>query len=616
MLHWKRFGLAGFIALSLGAAALPAHQAVMDPKARLALNLDGKWNAIVDPYDVGYYNYRLQPYDESADPSSGFFNDRAPASKSDLVEYSFDRSPTLTVPKDWNSQDSKLFYYEGAVWYRRKFDFAPPAGARVFLHIGAANYESQVYLNAKKLGAHVGGFTPYDVEVTGALQTGGNSLVIRVDNRRHAEAVPTVNTDWWNYGGLTRDVYLYTTPATVLSRYTVRLKPGDSSQIEVAVELSGPQLRQSLAVAIPELQLSASAATDAQGRATLLLRVPTGLIRWSPEHPKCYVVTIQSDSDRVAEKIGFRTIEVRGSDILLNGEPIFLRGVCIHEENPIRGGRAYSREDAQLLLGWAKQLNCNFARLAHYPHNEHMAEVADEMGILLWEEIPVYWTIAWDNPATLRNARDQLNDLIVRDHNRASVIVWSVANETPVTDARTRFLRQLIEDARALDGTRLVSAAMEVRKAADDPHHRIVDDPLGAYTDLLSFNEYIGWYDGTHETIPLTKWTIGYHKPIVISEFGGDAAQGFHADNLTRFSEEYQAELYRKTIPMLRAMPDLRGMNPWILCDFRSPRRLLPNVEDGWNRKGLIGENGVRKAAFSVLADFYAQIRDQGYVLK
>jgi beta-glucuronidase len=189
-----------------------------------------------------------------------------PANKSELVEYSFDRSPSLTVPKDWNSQDAKLLLYEGAVWYRRIFDFTAKTGTRVFLHVGAANYESQVYLNGKKLGEHTGGFTPYDLEVTGAVKPSGNSLVIRVDNRRHREGVPTVNTDWWNYGGLTREVYLFTTPQTLLSRYTVRLQPGDPAKIEVLAELDGPQLRQDVAVEIPELHLTASASSDEQGR--------------------------------------------------------------------------------------------------------------------------------------------------------------------------------------------------------------------------------------------------------------------------------------------------------------------------------------------------------------
>jgi beta-glucuronidase len=234
-----------------------------------------------------------------------------------------------------------------------------------------------------------------------------------------------------------------------------------------------------------------------------------------------------------------------------------------------------------------------------------MARVADELGLMLWEEVPVYWTIQWENPQTLANAQAQLTELIVRDRNRASVIVWSVANETPVSEARTRFLKVLVDTARSLDSTRLVSAAMEVHVDPADTNHRIVDDPFGAYTDLLSFNQYIGWYDGLPDKLSQIRWTLGYPKPVIISEFGADALQGLHGDRLTRFSEEYQEDLYRQTLAMLQKMPQWRGTTPWILADFRSPRRPLPHVQDGWNRKGLIGENGTRKKAFYVLKDFY-----------
>ena len=210
--------------------------------------------------------------------------------------------------------------------------------------------------------------------------------------------------------------------------------------------------------------------------------------------------------------MGFRTIAASGTDILLNGSKTFLRGISIHEENPVRGGRAWSEDDAKLLLGRAKALHCNFVRLAHYPHNEHMARLADEMGILVWEEIPVYWTIQWTNTETLANAQKQLSDVISRDQNRASVVVWSVANETPVSEARTKFLKSLVDEARSLDGTRLVSAAMEVRTDPKDPFHKIVDDPFGEFTDLCSFNEYTGWYDGLPEKIDRLHWSIKYQQ--------------------------------------------------------------------------------------------------------
>ena len=580
---------------------------IQNAEARPGLTLAGKWHVIVDPYENGYYDYRREPFDAVTPARGGYFLDRKPADRSELIEYDFDSSPTLRVPGDWNSQDDHLLYYEGSVWYRRKFDYTPSAsGQRVFVHFGAANYQADVYLNGRKLGRHVGGFTPFEFEITGAVKPADNSLVVKVDNTRHADAVPTVNTDWWNYGGLTRDVSIVETPAAFIRDYQVQLEKGSTRRIAARVQLDGVSAPTRVTLSVAKVTVTTM--TDAMGVARFAVDAP-GLALWSPENPTLYAVSIVAGNDRVEDRVGFRYIAVKGTDILLNGRPIFLRGISLHEENPLRGGRAFSVEDARLLLGWAKELGCNFVRLAHYPHNEHMARVADEMGLMLWEEVPVYWTIQWENPQTLANAKSQLTELITRDRNRASVVVWSVANETPVSEPRTRFLKELVDTARALDDTRLVSAAMEVHADPANPNHRIVDDPFGAYTDLLSFNEYVGWYDGLPDKLASITWSFGYQKPVVISEFGADALQGLHGDRLTRFSEEYQEDLYRKTLAMLEKIPQWRGTTPWILTDFRSPRRPLPNVQDGWNRKGLIGENGVKKKAFFVLRDFYESKR-------
>ncbi len=596
----------------LSAGAVRADTALLNVYARPGLNLDGKWSVIVDPYLNGYYNYRLEPFDASPNPTGGYFLDRKPRDKTDLVEYDFDQSPTLDVPGDWNSQDQKLFYYEGTVWYRRKFDWHPSApGHRLFLYFGAANYEADVYLNGRKLGHHLGGFTPFEFEVTGRVNPTANSLVVRVDNRRRPEGVPTINTDWWNYGGLTRDVLLVETPATFIRDYHVQFPKGGRDRIEATVRLDGPPAAagaspasRRVTISIPEAGLVATAEAGADGVAHVEFPAPR-LALWSPVHPKLYTVELAAGDDHISDRIGFRTIETRGADILLNGRSVFLRGVSLHEEDPLRGGRVTTEAEARMLLGWARELGCNFVRLAHYPHNEYMARVADELGLMLWEEVPVYWTIHWEDPGTLANAQAQLADLVVRDRNRASVIVWSVANETPVSEPRTRFLKSLVDLARSLDSGRLVSAAMEVETDPADDNHKIVGDPFGAYTDLLSFNEYVGWYVGLPDKLPKIRWTLKYDKPVVISEFGADALQGFHADKLTRFSEEYQDDVYRQTLTMLQRIPQWRGATPWILCDFRSPRRPLPHIQDGWNRKGLIGENGVKKMAFFTLKEFY-----------
>jgi len=311
----------------------------------------------------------------------------------------------------------------------------------------------------------------------------------------------------------------------------------------------------------------------------------------------------------VEDSIGFRTIEVRGGEILLNGRPIFLRGVCIHEEAPLRSGRAYSREDAETLLGWAKELGANFVRLAHYPHNELMVREADRMGLLVWSEIPVYWGINFESPVAFAAAENQLDEMIARDHNRASVIIWSVANETPNNPARLTFLKKLVERARALDPTRLMTAAMLHHYAGETT--QMIDDPLAEVLDVIGCNEYIGWYDGLPTKADTMEWKTIYQKPVVMSEFGAEAVYGLHGDDLTRWTEEYQESFYRHQLGMLKRIPFLRGTSPWILMDFRSPRRLLPGVQDYYNRKGLVSNRGERKKAFYVMQEFYRELQQR-----
>jgi len=567
--------------------------------SRPGLSLDGDWHVIVDPYENGFYDYRQQPR------SRGYFKNDKPKSPSDLVEYDFDRSPTLRVPGDWNTQRPELLYYEGTVWYERSFDYPKPA-ARTFLRFGAAAQRATVWLNGDLLGEHEGGFTPFAFEVTGRLRRRGNFVVVKVDNTRRREAIPTVNTDWWNYGGLTREVRLVEMPAVFVRDALVHLDRANPREVAGWIELDGARAATPVTVEIPEAHARVTVTTDAAGRAAF--RLPAAAIaRWSPGSPKLYDVEIRAGADRVREAMGFRTIEARGRELLLNGKPIFLRGISAHEEAPAhgdRGGRATSRADDEALLGLARELGCNFVRLAHYPHNDEMTRAADRLGLLVWSEIPVYWTIAWDNPATLADARRQLAESIARDRNRASVILWSVANETPVTDARTRFLRTLVEDAHAQDGTRLVTAALEHHYV--DARTVLIDDPLGAALDVVGCNEYVGWYDGLPDKCDGLVWKSAFDKPLVISEFGGDARAGLHGDALARFSEEYQADLYRHQLAMLQRIPGLVGMSPWILVDFRSPRRPLPGIQDGWNRKGLVGSDGAKKQAFFVLQKAYA----------
>ena len=587
------------VLLPFCAAAAPA---IHNIAGRNAQSLDGTWKAIVDPYENGYYNYRMQPMA----PGSTFFADlHFFADQTRLIEYDFDVAGNLQVPGDWNTQREKLYYYEGTIWYRRLFDAAPKPGYRYFIHFDGANYETIAGLNGRILGKHVGGFTAFDFEVTDQLKAGQNSLIVKVDNKRHVDGVPTINTDWWNYGGITRSVHFVEVPATFIRDYTVRLST-DGGSVEGWVQLDGSELVQTVRVEIPELKVSASVRTGGDGRASFIVPLPrkSGIRLWCPEDPKLYDVKVSSDTDSVTDRIGLRTVTTQGSKILLNGKEIFLRGISIHDERPgAAAGRAVSAAPARPTLGWAKEMGCNFVRLAHYPHNEQMVRMADEMGMLVWSEIPVYWTIAWDSAETYANAENQLCEMIGRDHNRAAVIIWSVANETPRSPQRLTFLTKLIDKTRSLDPTRLVSAAME--KDQTGPDQLTLVDELMYHTDLLSFNQYVGWYDGNVEKCDRVKWTFPVDKPVILSELGGGAKYGRHGSPNERFTEEYLVRLYEANIRMMKNIPGLAGCTPWILKDFRSPRRALDGIQDDFNRKGLLSEKGEKKDAFYTLQAWY-----------
>jgi len=579
-----------------------AQPLIQNVNAYESMSLNGEWNYIVDVQEEGYYDYRMNP------TRWGFFQNAKPQKPEDLIEYDFDKSPTMRIPGDWNTQDERLFFYEGTVWFKKSFQAVPMQDVRTLLYFGAVNYDCHVYVNSRHVGHHIGGFTPFNYDISDMLKEGENILIVKVDNKRHAEDVPTQIFDWWNYGGITRDVKLVKVTPVYLEDYSLQLQKADAKaknrDISFSAKLNKAEAGHTVTVSIPELKLKKTLTTDSSGTIhySLLTIHSAKLQLWSPESPKRYRVDISLDTSTISDSIGFRTIETRDKQILLNGQPIFLKGISIHNEKPNGGGRANTAEDARTLLGWAKQLGCNFVRLAHYPHHEEMVREAEKMGILVWSEIPVYWTIAWNNPKTYENAQNQLRDMIARDHNRANIIIWSIANETPHSPERDQFLGNLAQYARTLDNTRLISMAMEVTGASNYVNR--LNDNMNQYVDVVSFNQYIGWYRDVNDA-PKMRWEIPYNKPVIVSEFGGGAKYGYHGAKNQRWTEEFQENLYRENCAMLDKIEGLAGTTPWILKDFRSPRRVLPDVQDYYNRKGLFSDKGEKKKAFYVLKEWY-----------
>lgn len=644
----------------------PLAPALQNAGGRQSRLLNGAWEVIVDPMKVG----AISPFEGF--PPVAFEN--ATPWRDDLVlqEWAFDPGVTLRVPGDWNTQSERLFFYEGDVWYAHKLTLAPVVEKRQLLVFEAVANLAEIWVNGLPAGRHEGGFTPFTLDVTTLVKAGDNVITVRVNNELTPQTVPTRFTDWHNYGGITRAVRLIEVPQIHIRSWCVRLTNLVRRDVQIDVVLAGGGAGIGVRVTLGKSDQTVSGQTDQTGTARLTLRTRLGL--WSPDSPELHEIVIEAGDDTVRDRIGLRTIEVSGAQVLLNGKPIFLKGISAHEESLARGGRSFGFDDARQTLALVKALNGNFIRLAHYPHDEATTRLADEMGILVWAELPVYWGIAWENPGTLHSAKAQAREMVERDRNRASVVLWSIANETPKTPARLAFLAELAQTIRSLDNTRPLTAALfgdprgfvgrlarvvaarrlqesdasqsekaqlsrflarvlnkpelindpaVISQQASMPLEIVVDDPLGDVIDVIGFNQYLGWYYeapvaralGIDEAVvrrlsldllPAITIRAKLAKPVMISEFGADAKSGVRGPKTQVFSEDFQAEYYRRQLTMIGKIPNLVGVSPWVLKDFRAPRRSLPRLQEFWNRKGLVDETGRRKLAFEVLATAYS----------
>ncbi|EKJ91161.1 Beta-glucuronidase [Bacteroides finegoldii] len=576
----------------LFAGNMVAQNLITNVYGRDIRSLNGKWNVIIDLYDQGR--------------GMKVYRNQSPKGATDFYEYSFKGGLRLNVPGDWNSQMPELKYYEGTVWYARHFDAKRLVDKRQFLYFGAVSYRCRVYLNGTEIGSHEGGFTPFQIEVTDLLNEGDNFIVVEVNNRRTKDAIPAMSFDWWNYGGVTRDVLLVTTPQTYLEDYFIQLDKESPDQMIAKVHLSDKKPGEKITIAIPELKTSIDMQTDAEGKAEGKFNVKK-LQRWSPENPKLYEVIISSAGDCVKEQIGFRNITVKGTDIYLNGKPTFMCSISFHEEIPQRMGRAFSEADAAMLLDEAKALGVNMIRLAHYPQNEYTVRLAEKMGFILWQEIPIWQGIDFTDNNTRKKAQRMLTEMIKRDQNRCAVGYWGIANETQPSKERNEFLTSLLETGKKLDTTRLYVAAFDLVRFNREKKCFVMEDSFTSQLDVVAVNKYMGWYHPWPIEPENAVWEVIPDKPLIISEFGGEALYGQSGDEnvASSWSEEYQVRLYRDNIRMFDNIPNLRGVSPWILFDFRSPFRFHPTNQDGWNRKGLISDQGMRKKAWYLMKDYY-----------
>ena len=617
--------------------------------SRQIQSLNGEWSYIVDPMNNGL-------------PESSFFGgfpkNKIQITGMELIEYNFETASKIQIPGAWNAIDERLFFYRGPVWLYKKFNYSPKKEALTHLYIEGSNFTTKIFLNGSIVGEFEGGYVPFNFNISKYLKEGENILLVQTDNTLNESSVPTQKTDWWPWGGIVGDVYVVETPKQFIQNAYLQLNPDDFSAVLFKLEMNKESSGHVIKLEIPELQFKAEYKTNSLGAISENIKINPQL--WSPLSPKLYEIKISSEAETISDKIGFRSIQTKGQKIYLNNSEIQFKGIAMHSEPIGIPGPAFSKEHFQKLLLTAKDLNINFIRAAHYPYTRHLAKVADQLGLMLWEEVPVYWNIDWDNSNTLNIAKNQITRLVQRDQNRASVVVWSVANETPLSSSRMKFLKALLAEIEINDSSRLSTAALlsgseeqfrslvlvlalqGAKSQWVSPKEKAIfqlildqanipidselsfslsiDDPLGESVDLISYNEYFGWYyvtfftdqmmisEGTlrklmFEVMPDIKISSSFDKPIHISEFGAGAKYGNHTNKI--WSEEYQAKLYKHQLEMLSNNPQIQGISPWVFKDFRAMLRPLPGIQDFYNRKGLIDESGNKKEAFKVLADFY-----------
>ena len=290
----------------------------IDSRSKQTLN--GTWNYIVDPMDNGL-------------PESifgGFPKNKIQKDGMELIEYNFEKAKQLQIPGAWNTQDEKLFFYRGSVWFYKKFTFTHKSNSLTHLYFGGSNFRTKVFLNGHSVGEFIGGYVPFNFEVSNYLVEGDNFIIVQVNNSLTKSTIPTQRTDWWPYGGLIDDVYLISTPKKFINNIFLQLVDHETGRVEVKAQGSPNQGGERLKISIPELGFIKSFKFNKNSYMSDSFTINPKL--WTPEEPKLYQVMVSTQYDSISDRIGFRTIETEGKKILLNGKAIKFKGISKHSE--------------------------------------------------------------------------------------------------------------------------------------------------------------------------------------------------------------------------------------------------------------------------------------------
>lgn len=567
---------------------------------------------------------QMNPFRQMID-LSGFWRIQFDPDETSSFESGFSGGEIIAVPASWNDQFNERRDYFGVAWYQTTF--ALPwgwRGQRIFVCFNSVNYLAEVWLNGERLGDHEGGHLPFAFDITDRVKDAENVLVVRVDGSLAPDNVPPgglagapgvsfgradypdTNYDFFPYCGIQRPVLLYTEPTSAITDVTVMTEIDGTSGIVTVKTTHTPGDR--LAVRCTLARHGATVtAESATGEARLT--VPDAAL-WSPDAPNLYqlrVELVHNDAviDQYALDIGIRTIQVEGDQLLLNGAPVKLLGFGRHEDFPVVGKGllpALIVKDYQLM----RWIGANSFRTSHYPYSEQMVELADQLGFLIIDETPAVGLYFAEPGQAKRDALCQqyIRELIDRDKNHPSVIMWSLANEphTATPEARAAYyggdftviehssreaavtsFREQAALARSLDPTRPLTIVS----------HEGATEEAWRFVDVISLNRYNGWYYQTGQidlgierlSLEIDLIHERFPGPFILSEFGADTIPGHHAEPPEMFSEEFQAEMLSAYITMLDSKPFVVGQHIWNLCDFKTSQAIIRM--GGYNLKGV-----------------------------
>jgi len=517
-----------------------------------------------------------------------------------FIKRNWDNFSEYKLPACWNTiiENGILRYdrYEGFFWFFYQFELAEiEEGKDYFISFKGINYSCKVWTNGAYLGDHQGGFLPFQLKIPVKILEKTNFIAVEVENFRKFDRIPALQFDWYNWGGIHRDIDLLILPKRRIEWINIITKEltQSSARLNINYKLTQKGIIQWRVLQNSRLILEGSTESNqAQDEFSLIVSDPKV---WSPDSPSLYKFEAQiADCEAgYSTKFGIRTIKVRQSGIYLNNILIRIRGVSMHEEL-MPYGRTIPEKERLKDLRMMKKLGFNTLRTAHYSHDERLIALADEVGILILEEIPVYWFCDFKNPKVLKIALSMIKELIYRDFNHPSVILWSCGNEINVEHrACYRFMHQLMQSAKKLDSSRIITYVSS----------RMFSDQLRNKSDLPCLNTYFGWYyfsernlnrvlDFIHQTAPT--------QPLLITEFGADAKHGFHSKELQKFSEEKQASILSESIRTFNSKDYIAGWIIWIYRDFRSPMR-MNQYQQGFNRKGIVSDKNEPKLISKVI---------------